>query len=109
MRLEAAAAVLARHATQLAEELEGRALTGHDSLDLFRAIPLVVLHVVRPLTRSLRHGPNMNNRSSRVKRTVPLDDAPRDRSTLVLSRLAAELEVHEMRECLGEREPLFMG
>lgn len=108
MRFEAAAAVLAGHPPQLAKEFEGRALARHDPLDLFRAIPLVVLDVVGALTGSIRHGPNMNNRSSRVNRTSALDDAPGDRSTAVLTRLAAQLEVHEMRERLGEREPLLM-
>lgn len=55
VREERLAAVFAWHATELAEKLERRALSGQDAIDLSLAVPPVVVDVVRTLITSARH------------------------------------------------------
>lgn len=70
VRLEAAATVRARDATQLTQELEGRGLARTDALDLLRAVPCVVGDVERPLATSCCHAAIKNRCAWGVNRTL---------------------------------------
>jgi len=59
VRLEALAAILARHLAEFAEELERRGLTGPNSLDLFFAVSRVITDIEGALISRLpKHVPS---------------------------------------------------